>query len=347
MNTVAVVAHGPGDLRIEERSTPSVPREGVVVRIAFGGICGSDLHYARSGANGDYRLQEPLVLGHELVGYVHAVGDSARNALPVGTPVAIHPASPCRVPGASQGADLHLTPGLTYLGSAATNPHTQGGFCGAMVVRPEQLHAIPAELDLRRAVLAEPLAIALHGIDRARDRITDARVLVSGAGPIGALVVAALQERGAGHVTAADIHDFPLAIARKIGADATLLLTDAEVPSGVFDIVVECSGVAASFTAALDAIRPGGAIIQLGILPATEVATEVWRVQSNEIAILGSQRFDGEMPEALELLARRTDLAAIVTDIIPAIQARDAFRLAGDSSRSGKVVLEWGASLRE
>jgi L-idonate 5-dehydrogenase len=340
MTNTAVVAYGAGDLRVEEVAPPELTPDGVLVRIAYGGICGSDLHYASHGANGDYRIQEPLVLGHEVVGHVAAVGANVTGAPEVGAPVAIHPATPS--PSAEQGAGsgLHLAPGGAYLGSAATTPHTAGGFQATLLVRPDQLRVIPDALDLRRAVLAEPLAIALHGVDRVRDRIPGAKVLVSGSGLIGALVVAALRERGAGHIAASDVQPFPLEVVARVGADATVNLTAQAVEAGAYDLVFECSGVPVSFAAALDSVRPGGAIVQLGILPARELETAVWKLQSREIALFGSQRFDNELGEALEVLARRPELDAVITAEYPVTDAAAAFEEAADSARSSKVILD-------
>jgi threonine dehydrogenase-like Zn-dependent dehydrogenase len=84
----AVIAYGAGDLRVESHETRELAPDAVRVDVVYGGICGSDLHYANHGANGDYRIQEPLVLGHEIVGYVGAVGEAVGPEVSVGSPVA-------------------------------------------------------------------------------------------------------------------------------------------------------------------------------------------------------------------------------------------------------------------
>ena len=101
----ACVVHGEKDLRVEDRPDPILRDDGVLVRIAYGGICGSDLHYFLHGRNGDYVVREPLVLGHEVVGTIAAVG-SAVEGVSVGTNVAIHPATPCPPAGAVDGLSL-------------------------------------------------------------------------------------------------------------------------------------------------------------------------------------------------------------------------------------------------
>jgi L-idonate 5-dehydrogenase len=134
--------HGAGDLRVEDRPLGPLPPAAVRVRVVYGGICGSDSHYAADGRNGDFVVREPLVLGHEVVGVVDSVGPEARAPLGAGSRVAIHPGTPCPEPGAGPRG-LHLADGARYLGSAASTPHTQGAFVEYLDVRADQLRPLP------------------------------------------------------------------------------------------------------------------------------------------------------------------------------------------------------------
>ncbi|MFJ4171570.1 L-idonate 5-dehydrogenase [Paenarthrobacter sp. NPDC089714] len=340
----AVVAHGPGDLRIENLPEPSLATDKVLVRVVYGGICGSDLHYAKDGRNGAYTIAEPLTLGHEVVGVVHQVGAAVVSALPVGRRVAIHPARPTPLPGGVHGAGFNLIQGGSYLGSASTSPHTQGGFAGFIEVTPEQLRGLPDELPLRTAALAEPLAVAIHGVSRLGDKVKGANVLVSGAGPIGNLAILALRAAGAAKITASDIQDFPLEVARQAGADDVVRLGSGEKPQDEgFDVVVECAGVVPSVVAALDAARRGGAVLQLGMLPAGPLPVHLAGLIAKELTFFGSQRFDVELDAAVSLLAAEPRAAAIVSQVFELSEAVEAFACAADSSRSSKVLLKIGA----
>ena len=336
----AIVAHGPLDLRVDDWAAPDLAPDEVHVEIVYAGICGSDLHYHQHGRNGTYEIREPLILGHEVVGRIAAVGAHAGVDLPVGTPVAVHPATPTPAPGQTEGNGLNLTVGGTYLGSASTWPHTQGGMAETLPVTGDQLRPLPADLPLRRAALAEPLSIALHGVDRAKGLVEGARVLVCGSGPIGLLAVAALKRRGAAHVTATDLHARPLQIARAIGADATVQLgVDPAPEPESFDITVEAAGVLPSTVAAIGAARRGGTVIQLGILPKGDLGAPLSTIVSNELSYLGCQRFDIEMDEAIEILAESPELDAVVTDVFAADSAAEAFAKAADSAVSTKVLV--------
>ena len=177
----------------------------------WGGICGSDLAYWRHGASGTAVLKQPLVLGHEVAGRI-AAARRRRHRPEVGHPVTVHPAElvgdgclPERIAGRT-----NLYPQIRYFGSAAFDPHTDGGFSELKVVRADQIRALPEGVSTEHGALAEPLAVALHAVSRAGD-LRGRDVLVNGAGPIGSLVVAAAKYRGAATVIAADLSDASLA----------------------------------------------------------------------------------------------------------------------------------------
>ncbi|WP_435070372.1 alcohol dehydrogenase catalytic domain-containing protein, partial [Amycolatopsis thermoflava] len=160
---LACVVHGAGDLRVENRA-PVEPGEGeIAVDVSFGGICGSDLHYYHRGAVGDFHVREPLVLGHEVVGHVAALGSDVDGPA-AGTAVAVHPATPCDDCPECTGDHRNVCADTRYLGSAARLPHVHGGFAQRITVPAAQVRALPPGLELERAVLAEPLSVALHAV---------------------------------------------------------------------------------------------------------------------------------------------------------------------------------------
>lgn len=267
----ACVVHAAGDLRVEER-TPADPGPGeIAVAVALGGICGSDLHYYHHGRVGDFTVQEPMVLGHEIVGHVAALGPGNDGPVP-GTPVAVHPATPCgRCPECAAGR-RNVCADTRYLGSAARTPHVQGGFAQLVTVPAPQLRALPEGLSLRRAVVAEPLSVALHAVRRAGE-VRGKRVLVTGAGPIGCLVTAVLRHHGAAEVVVSDLLDTPLRIAEASGATATLRADDPARLSAAydFDVAIEASGAPAALRSCVERVRRAGTVVLLGLLPPGEI----------------------------------------------------------------------------
>ncbi|MFE8945712.1 L-idonate 5-dehydrogenase [Streptomyces sp. NPDC007856] len=336
------VIHGAGELRVQELPVPEPGPGEAVVAVRYGGVCGSDLHYWRHGGVGDFRLREPMVLGHEVVGTVVSYGAGAGGPKP-GTAVAVHPATPCgRCPECADGR-ANVCRDTRYLGSAARFPHVQGGFAERIAVPAGQLRALPDGLGLRRAALAEPLSVALHAVRRAGD-LSGRHVLVTGAGPIGCLVVAAAKAAGAARVTVTDPVPEALGHAAAAGAD-TLVRADDPGDAGwpvEVDAAVEASGVAAGLDTCLRRVRRGGVVVQLGMLPPGQSPFAGNLLVSREIELRGAFRFDAEFDDALELLAARDQFDGLVSAVVPVRDAAAGFALAADRSRSCKVLLDFG-----
>ncbi|MEV5968331.1 zinc-binding dehydrogenase [Kribbella sp. NPDC051952] len=330
----AIVIQRKLELVETELPTP-VPQDGEVrLRMAYGGICGSDLHYYHDGEIGAFVIREPLVPGHELAGTVDL--DPSGDLTP-GTPVTIHPAT-FGTPEAGIEDRPHLWPNGAYLGSASTWPHTQGGMSEFLVVSKQMIRTLPASLPLRRATLAEPLAVALHAVHIAGD-VRGRRVLVSGSGPIGLLAAAAALAAGAGEVVSIDVLPGPLQRARALGVHHTIQVGTDEFPSASFDVVLECTGIAAAINAALDAARRGGIVVQVGIPPNAPLGVNLSPLVTRELQLRGTLRFNDEIGHAIELLDADPRLEQVITHEYAADQAVEAFATATDSESSGKVLI--------
>ncbi|WBQ08401.1 zinc-binding dehydrogenase [Kribbella sp. CA-293567] len=197
-------------------------------------------------------------------------------------------------------------------------------------------------IDLRTAALAEPASVVLHGLrrlERLGQRIEGRDVLITGAGPIGLLAVALTHAANARTVTVTDLQDQPLELALRIGATRTVR-ADKAYPVPAVDLVVESSGSPAAVAMALEALRPGGAIVNVGHLPPQGVTASLHLTVTRELTVTGSSRFYSELPDALAIIAEHTDLISpVVTAIFPLDDAEAAFHEAADTSRSSKVLL--------
>lgn len=337
---LAAVVHGPGDLRVEEVPDPRCGPDQVLVAMEWGGVCGSDLAYVRHGVSGTAVLRDPLVLGHEVAGHVAEVGQRVRG-VEVGARVTVHPATMVgdhRVPE-ELAARTNLWPQVRYFGSAAFQPHEQGGFCSLRAVRPDQLRLLPEEVSTREGALAEPLAVALHAVSRAGD-VSGRSVLVNGTGPIGALCVAAARAAGAGRVLAADLSDVALDIALRMGADDVVRVGQGEsLPA--HEVGIEASGAPEAIGPMLTAVRRGGVVVQVGNLPVGEVSAALGQLVTREIDYRGSYRFVEEISDAVDLMAGRVDVTPLMTHTYRLADAVEAFAVAADRSvGSGKVMLQ-------
>jgi L-idonate 5-dehydrogenase len=339
----AVVVHGAGDLRVDERPDPTPGPGEVLIAMEWGGVCGSDLSYWRHGASGTSVLSQPLVLGHEVAGRIAAVGAGVTGQ-EIGRPVTVHPAElvgdgclPERIAGRT-----NLYPRIRYFGSAALDPHTDGGFSELRVVRADQVRPLPAGVSTEHGALAEPLAVALHAVHRAGD-LRGRDVVVNGAGPIGSLVVAAARYRGAATVVAADIADSSLAVARALGADETRNLAAGDTLPEDAELVFEASGAPAALGGVLRATARGGTVVQVGNLPGTAVPAVLGDLVTREISWIGAYRFVEEISDALQAMCDGLDVSPLITHRFDLDRAAEALAVAADrTSGSSKVMLRLG-----
>lgn len=346
MRTRVARLYGAHDLRIEEQElAPPGPGE-VLLRIAAGGICGSDLHYYQDGGFGPVRVREPIICGHEAAGRVLEVG--AGVDLAPGTLVAVNPSRPCGACEYCQrGMPIHCLD-MHFSGSAMRMPHEQGMFRDLFVAPAGQVHPLPEGVTEAEAACAEPLAVCLHAVGQARDLLGDLdglRVLISGAGPIGLLVLAAARHAGATDIIVTDLTDAALMRAREMGAGQVInVATDADAllplqrDKGQIDLIFDCSAAGPALRAAFAAIRPRGTIIQVGVTG--DMTIPLNALVGKEITWRGSQRFHPEFAEAVNLIgSRQIDLRPIISHSLPLDRAREAFDLALDRSLACKVQL--------
>ncbi len=338
----AVVIHAAHDLRLEERETERPGAGQVLVRIATGGICGSDLHYFHNGGFGTVRLREPMILGHEVAGHIEALGEGVEG-LQVGQLVAVSPSRPCGdCAYCLKGLPNHCV-SMRFYGSAMPFPHIQGAFRELLVAEAAQ--CAPADgLTPGEAAMAEPLAVCLHAVRRAGDMLGRS-VLVTGCGPIGILAIVAARRAGADRIVASDLSDFTLEMARKAGADETVNAADdggrmaafAE-GKGSFDVLIECSGAAPALTAGISALHPRGVIVQLGL--GGDMTLPVQAMTAKELELRGSFRFHEEFHTGVSLMRKGlVDVKPFITHTLPLQDSRTAFEIAGDRTRAIKAQI--------
>jgi L-idonate 5-dehydrogenase len=341
----AIVAHAAKDLRIESAAVPALGPQDIRVRIAAGGICGSDLHYYNHGGFGVVRMREPMILGHEIAGVVEVVGAEARRIKP-GDRVAVSPSRPCNACKFCLEGRQNQCLDMRFYGSAMRFPHVQGAFREVLVCEEAQAHVVADGVSLGEAAMAEPLAVCLHGVRRAGSMLGK-KVLVTGSGPIGALVVIAARRAGAAEITVTDVADGALDYARKVGADQTIniaaepkALEPYAADKGAFDVMFEASGNERALRGGLDVVRPGRVIVQLGL--GGEMKLPMNALVAKELELRGTFRFHEEFALAVKLIGKRlVDVKPLISATLPFTKATEAFELAMDRSRSMKVQLSF------
>lgn len=335
----AAVIRGAGKLVVEQVPVPALGDDQVLVAVELCGVCGTDIHMTLEG------WAEPGTWGgHEWVGRVAEVGPAVERWQPGDRVVGGPPAGcgTCALCAAGR-------PSLCDDRDAPGRDAPQGAFATYAVTGAAELLAMPEGLDPRAAALAEPLAVALHAITRGRVE-GGQRVMVFGAGPIGALAVAALRARGVDDVVVVEPTPARQALARAVGATEVLTPDGLTVPTiahpGLVvdepvDIVLECSGKAAAMEAGLAQLRRGGTLVLVGAgIEAPRFDPN--RILLNEVTVTGAFNHDGDgFERALELLASG---AVPVADLIEPGTVDldgllDALHALADGRLAGKVLV--------
>lgn len=344
---LAAVLHGTKDLRVESRPRPEATPGSVVLRVRRAGVCGSDVHYFNEGRCGSFAVTAPFIIGHEFSAEVVAVGDGVRN-LAIGQHVVANPAWQCGQCDYCRAGRGNLCRNVRMLGSASTQPHTDGAFCEYLRLTADQCYPIPEKMDLGIAALMEPFAVGMHALSCAGS-VVGKRVLVTGGGAIGLVTAIAARAVGATTVAVSDPVEERRNMALTVGADAALDPTAPDYQDQVtkltddgFDVVLEASGAPPALKGAFTTTRRGGTIVQIGTISVPEVALPVNLIMVRELHIVGSFRYGNVWPAAVRLVSSgRVDLKPLITQVLPLRQAAEAVALAGSRSGVVKVQLDF------
>ena len=337
--------HAANDLRVEDVPVPEAQAGEVLVRLGAAGICGSDMHYYFHGGVGSFRIREPLTPGHEASGVVAAVGRGVTR-LKTGDRIAINPSRWCgQCPACREGRE-NLCANMRFLGSASVFPHMQGMFREYFVMPERQCVPVDSDVSLEEIAMSEPLSVALHSATRAGN-LLGKRVLITGSGTIGCMMVLAARLGGAARIAITDVVDHPLSVARQVGADQVVrsdLLPApgklSETIGGEPDVVFEVSGAVPALAAALETVRRGGTIVQVGTLPPEGMHLLANQIMARELDVRGSFRFGNVFDTAVQAIAsRRVDVRPVLSGTHPLVEAAAAITLARDKTRSMKVQL--------
>lgn len=368
----AVVCHGAVDLRVEDRPIP-VPKEGEAqIAMSVTGLCGSDLHYYSHGANGIFKIQSPMVLGHESSGVITALPSTLPPGcdLKVGDKVALEVGVYCKSCKYCKVGRYNLCSSMRFASSAKTFPHLDGTLTEVMCHPVDLLHKIPSSLNLHSASLAEPLSVVLQAFKRAHIQ-PGSKVLVLGAGAVGLLTCSLAKASGCTTVIAVDIEQGKLDFAKKMGwATGTHLLPRGPRCSGAdalevakssweglktdkvftdvlgledgFDTVFECTGVESCMQMAVMAAAPGSKVLFVGMgTPNLYLPTGPSLLR--EVDLIGVFRYANCYPDAIALLAsgQLGDVGQMISQRYPLERANEAFEdMKRGKDKDGNTVIK-------
>ena len=322
----------PSQFDVIEKEKPSPSAHEVLVKVAFCGICGSDVH---GMDNSSGRRIPPMIMGHEASGVIEELGEGVTN-WQVGDRVSFDSMVFCGECAFCERGETNLCDSRQVMGVSCDEFKRDGAFAEWVIVPARILEQIPEGLGFEEAAFTEPLAVALHAVNLVKVRKGES-ALVVGAGLIGLLVVQALKRAGCGEIIAVDLDRGRLELAKELGATSAFhsLEDEVELPDGGVDLAMEVVGAGPTLDLAIKSVRKGGRVGLVGnVVP--EVNFPLQYVVTREITLLGSCAAAGECTEGLEAIASgEIKVRPLISATIPLAEGQDYF----ERQRDGKEGL--------
>lgn len=321
-------------VEMQERPVPVPRADEVLVQVRSVGVCGSDVHYYQEGRIGGFVVEKPLVLGHEVSGVVVDVGSDVPESR-VGERVAIEPQRPCRRCAACRAGRYNMCSDLEFYAT----PPVDGAFCDYVVAPADFAYPVPDDVSDHAAALLEPFSVGLWACRKAEVG-PGSRVLVTGAGPIGALSSLAARARGASEVVVTDLVPSRRERILQFGATTALDPADPTVDlSGLgVDALIECSGATPALLSGLHALRESGIAVLVG-LGDENISLPVQLIAFRELVLTGVFRYVDTWPAAIAAARQPgTDLDALVTGEFD-LEDTEAALTSDDDPQSMKSVV--------
>lgn len=316
------------------------PQAGEVrLKIAYCGICGTDMHVFHGAM--DARVTTNRVVGHECSAVVDAIGAGVEG-FEVGDPVVVRPLSHCGTCPACKKGYTHICQNLKFLGL-----DTEGAMQQMWTLPAHTLHKIPADMRLDYAALIEPTAVACHDVARAQIKEGE-DVLVIGGGPIG-LLVAMVAKQAGGNVVISEVSDYRLATAEKLGFK-TLNPLKVNVGEAIYEmtgnkgaeIVFEVSATQPGVDTMTEAAAVRGRIVMVGIMGGQKPAVDLFKFFWRELELLGARVYEAvDYEKAIDLVVSGAiDCEALITDIQDLEDITKAFQALEGNATAMKSLIK-------
>ncbi|NOZ64326.1 MAG: alcohol dehydrogenase catalytic domain-containing protein [Caldiserica bacterium] len=263
----AAFLQGIEKIELTDTDKPSPKKGEVLVRVSHVGICGSDIHYFKTGKIGSQVVEFPFILGHEASGWVEEVGEGCKK-FKGGEKVFIEPAIPCGKCEWCKSGRENICPEVIFLGT----PPVKGALREYMTYPEEALLPLPEEMDLEKAMLMEVLAIGVHSVDLANIQEGE-KVAIFGCGPVGLAILLISRIRGAGEIFCSELIPDRRNIAKLLGANYVMDPREVDIVSFIknhtegkgVEITFEAAGEQETIDQCFESMKIGGRTVIVGI----------------------------------------------------------------------------------
>ncbi len=328
----ALALTGLKKLEFVEVPQPQIKEDtDVLLKLAYVGICGSDIHYYEEGKVGTQVVIYPYRIGHECSATVMQVGKAVKN-VKVGDKVAVEPAVSCHKCDQCKMGRENTCRSLQFLGTPGQG---DGCLCEYMVMPEEACLVINDKLTLIQAALCEPFTIGVYSAKQGYSPNYE-KIAILGSGPIGLSCMTAAKILGAKKIYMTDKLDYRLDVAKKHGADWTGNPDKNDIvkeisklePLGI-DVVYECAGQQSTIDEGVAILRPGGKIVLVGIPRENRIAVSIDQTRRKEITIVNIRRQNRSTEDSIKLLVeKKANIDFMVTHTFAFADAIKAFELA-------------------
>ncbi|MFZ1291188.1 MAG: alcohol dehydrogenase catalytic domain-containing protein [Melioribacteraceae bacterium] len=327
----AVLLQGIKQFEIKDIRTPDLIYDtGVLIKVKMVGICGSDIHYYKTGRIGSQIVQFPFITGHEAAGIVEKVGSKVTKVKP-GQRIAIDPAVSCGKCDQCLSGRENTCRELIFMGAPK---QMEGALCNYIILKEQNCFPINDEMTFEQAVLSEPLAIAVYSVDQSNPK-PNSNVAILGVGPIGMSVFHYLKTKKIGDIYITDKLDYRLEFAKQLNPKYVGNPNKTNVVEEIkkikpleMDIVYECSGDLEAYKHAIELLKPGGLFVIVGIPEVDEIPFPIHELRRKEITILNIRRQSKTTQKAVDLLSsRKINMDKLVTHHFKMEETNEAFEL--------------------
>ncbi len=314
------ILDGIKNLEIKDSKKPVPKNDEVLIKVAYVGICGSDVHYYEHGRIGDFIVDSPLILGHECSGEIIEVGSEVKKYT-IGDKVVVEPGYGCNTCDFCKKGQYNLCDKMTFMAT----PPIDGAFAEYITYKEDMLFSLPESMSLLEGALIEPLAIGIYAASKGKVQ-PNQKVLIQGAGCIGLVSMMACMAYGTKNITITDVLDVRLQKASDLGAKKVVNIANETLDENNFDVVIDCVGLEGTMKTSIDHSKKGATIVLVGMGSDSDIKVNINRAISKELQFQTIFRYKNIFDIAIKLVEeKQIDLKSIVSNIFDFSDIKNAF----------------------